>query len=877
MDRGVGRWLPAVAVLLVGIVLSFVASELIGRIDDARVRSVLDQRADWRARDLERRFQLAIDSIEALSVFLAVEKHVDADQFHQFVHLAHGSAELASSVVWLPWVPGNQRDAVTAAARDAGVDDFHILFRDERNQLVEESDRDGYLPVLFQEIFDDRPGPIGFDVLSLPERQGWVTQARDTGKPVITRALVLPMGAESPLGFVMLWPVYMAGAPTTTIDERRSAFRGVTLARFRFDRALSTMIAASTPKPDEAIDFYIAADASDAAPIQAAHYDPASAAIVTPPKPTPAQADSITVERDLDLFGRHWTLVSHFSPAIVTSLRSYDRRLSLAFGLILTAILAFYIERERRRHFATRDLVEERTRDLARELEERREAEAGARRSQELVSSTLEAAPFAIISLKTDGTVMLWNRAAERIFGYTSEEAIGKFMPIVTEEEQAEFSQAIDAMRAGTVIRDQPMHRRRKDGTVIEVRFSGAPVYEDGQLRAFVGMLEDVTQSNARERQLIQAQKMNAIGNLTGGMAHDFNNLLGIIVGNLDLARTGALPDGMRELVEDGLRAALRGAELTRRLLAFARRQPLKPERVEINGLVKEILELLSRTLGEAVEIKANLSPEVWPVVIDPAQLEASLANLATNARDAMPTGGRLMIATENRHLDRDYTDQFPDVRPGDYVLIEVSDTGTGIAPDIIGRVFEPFFTTKPQGKGTGLGLSMVFGFVKQSGGHLNVYSELGAGTTFRLYLPRALAGATQEAAESRPDIAPSAGETILVVEDNPGMRRVVVRQLQGLGYRVRDVENGPAALEFLAKETADLLFSDVVMPGEMDGYELARRVTARWPRIKIVLTSGFPEAKLNGGFENSLHLRLLSKPYRRDDLARLLRDVLDQ
>jgi CheY-like chemotaxis protein len=285
----------------------------------------------------------------------------------------------------------------------------------------------------------------------------------------------------------------------------------------------------------------------------------------------------------------------------------------------------------------------------------------------------------------------------------------------------------------------------------------------------------------------------------------------------------------------------------------------------------------LTRTLGEAVEIKAKLSPEVWPVVIDPAQLEASLANLATNARDAMPSGGRLMIATENRHLDRDYTDQFPDVRPGDYVLIEVSDTGTGIAPDIIGRVFEPFFTTKPQGKGTGLGLSMVFGFVKQSGGHLNVYSELGAGTTFRLYLPRALAGATQEAEEPRPDIAPSAGETILVVEDNPGMRRVVVRQLQGLGYRVRDVENGPAALEFLAKETADLLFTDVVMPGEMDGYELARRVTARWPRIKIVLTSGFPEAKLNGGFENSLNLRLLSKPYRRDDLARLLREVLDQ
>jgi PAS domain S-box-containing protein len=495
------------------------------------------------------------------------------------------------------------------------------------------------------------------------------------------------------------------------------------------------------------------------------------------------------------------------------------------------------------------------------------------------LSAILKASPVAIFMIDPDGKVVLWNESAERIFGFTAEEALGRLPPYLDDDHMPEFwgfvaEAATDASATGF----RETKRRRKDGALIDVSVRWARVNDEaGQMLGLMCAIADTTERRRLESHLRQAQKMEAVGNLTGGMAHDFNNLLGIIVGNLDLARTGALPDGMRELVEDGLRAALRGAELTRRLLAFARRQPLKPERVEINGLVKEILELLSRTLGEAVEIKANLSPEVWPVVIDPAQLEASLANLATNARDAMPTGGRLMIATENRHLDRDYTDQFPDVRPGDYVLIEVSDTGTGIAPDIIGRVFEPFFTTKPQGKGTGLGLSMVFGFVKQSGGHLNVYSELGAGTTFRLYLPRALAGATQEAAESRPDIAPSAGETILVVEDNPGMRRVVVRQLQGLGYRVRDVENGPAALEFLAKETADLLFSDVVMPGEMDGYELARRVTARWPRIKIVLTSGFPEAKLNGGFENSLHLRLLSKPYRRDDLARLLRDVLDQ
>jgi signal transduction histidine kinase len=377
--------------------------------------------------------------------------------------------------------------------------------------------------------------------------------------------------------------------------------------------------------------------------------------------------------------------------------------------------------------------------------------------------------------------------------------------------------------------------------------------------------------------QLRQAQKMEAIGNLTGGMAHDFNNLLGVVIGNLDLLseRLGSDPDA-RELVQEALDAALRGADLTRRLLAFARRQPLQPERVDLNELADRISKLLRRTIGENIEFKLELSADIWPVVVDPAQLEASLVNIVNNARDAMPKGGVLTIATSNRSLDEDYTASHPGLAPGDYAMIELSDTGTGIPPEVLNQVFEPFFTTKEQGKGTGLGLSMVFGFMKQSGGHINVYSEVGVGTTFRLYLPRALASAARSATTAPTAFENRGSETILAVEDNAGLRRVVARQLLELGYRVFEAEDGPAALKILESETIDLLLTDIVMPGGMSGYDLARMALKRWPAMKALLTSGFPEAKLNGNGGPPVNMRLLSKPYRKDDLARTLREVLD-
>jgi len=377
------------------------------------------------------------------------------------------------------------------------------------------------------------------------------------------------------------------------------------------------------------------------------------------------------------------------------------------------------------------------------------------------------------------------------------------------------------------------------------------------------------------EEKLRQSQKMEAIGNLTGGLAHDFNNLLGVIVANLDLARAELRHErDVAGLLDEAVDAALRGGDLIRHLLAFARQQPLSPQRVDLNGLISGMVTILRRTLGDNIEIALELAGDLWPTVVDPVQLQSSLVNLATNARDAMPNGGRLLIVARNDSLDADYAAVHPEVVPGDYAVIEVSDTGTGMPPEVLRRVFDPFYTTKGVGKGTGLGLSMVFGFIKQSGGHINIYSEVGKGTTIRLYLPRDLRAAAPVAVAARPSRPVGGFETILIVEDNAAFRKVSVRQIKALGYRVLEAEGPAAALKQLEHEKVDLLFTDLMMPGGVDGFALAKEARARWPNLKVMLASGFPETKLAGS-EAVRHI--LAKPWRVEELSRKLRETLDQ
>ncbi len=419
----------------------------------------------------------------------------------------------------------------------------------------------------------------------------------------------------------------------------------------------------------------------------------------------------------------------------------------------------------------------------------------------------------------------------------------------------------------------------RPDGKVRLLRVEGRPVMDaDGAIRRISGTMQDVTERRLIEQQLSQAQKMEAIGNLTGGMAHDFNNGLGVIIGNLDLLGRMVRSDGSAtEVCDEAREAALRCADLIRGLLAFARRQPLTPRELDVNALIQETTRLLNRTLGQTIEIKLHLDATLCPAIADAAQLQSAVVNLAMNARDAMPRGGQLDIRTRNTDLDAEYAAHRAGVIAGSYVLIEISDAGTGISPEIIGQIFEPFFTTKESGRGTGLGLAMVFGFVKQSGGHLDVYSEPGHGTTFRMYLPRAEANETLALPASRKRPIVGGHETILVVEDNPQLRQVAVKQLTGLGYRVVEAENAAVASCILLSEARiDVLFTDVVMPGEIDGIGLAHRAIDLRPGLPVLLASGFPTIRVPGQRTLPAEFLFLGKPYRTEELARAVRDVLD-
>jgi len=395
------------------------------------------------------------------------------------------------------------------------------------------------------------------------------------------------------------------------------------------------------------------------------------------------------------------------------------------------------------------------------------------------------------------------------------------------------------------------------------------------------------------ESKLRHVQKLESVGQLTGGIAHDFNNLLTIILGNLDTLRRRLLipsPDQSGEEraatllkpVDYALQDARSAAQLTQRLLAFARQQPLEPVNLDVNELVSGLTELLRRTLGERITLESVLAGGLWPSFADANQVEAALINLCVNARDAMPDGGKLTIETSNAYLDEAYADQFDDVRPGQYVLLSVTDTGTGIAPEVLQRIFEPFFTTKPAGKGSGLGLAMVYGFVKQSGGHIRIYSELGEGTTVKIYLPRLTqveetkaAPAAKPAVESPlPHAAPQ--EALLVVEDNRQVREYAKTCLEELGYTIFEAGDTAGALRILESgERIDLLFTDVVLPDE-SGRELSRHAVKLRPDLPILFTTGYTRNAIVHHGRLDADVKLLGKPYTQQDLARKIRELLD-
>lgn len=418
---------------------------------------------------------------------------------------------------------------------------------------------------------------------------------------------------------------------------------------------------------------------------------------------------------------------------------------------------------------------------------------------------------------------------------------------------------------------------RRRDDSYARVLDRGHAIRDSmGTVVRMVGGVSDVSDRHELEGQLRQSQRLEAIGQLTGGVAHDFNNLLTVILGNAELLAESLHDSAQRPLLDMISAAALSGSELTHRLLAFARKQALDPRAADIHALVRDMQPLLRRLLGEQVEIHTRLGSGPGVVFVDAPQLESALLNLCINARDAMPHGGRLILETANVVLDDDYVAQHTDLQAGDYMMLAVSDSGIGIPREHLRRVFEPFFTTKEKGKGTGLGMAMVYGFIKQSGGHVSLYSEQGVGTTVKLYLPASSeAAAVTTAGEPQPPLQ-GGSEHVLLVEDDELVRRFASGQLMALGYQVVQADHGAAALQILRSEQpVDLLFTDVVMPG-ISGSELAEQARQLRPGLRVLFTSGYTRDAIVHHGRLDPGVRLLNKPYRRVELARQVRDALE-
>ena len=832
--------------------------------NNSRVAQTLETRAEWRAVDLAWKIDRAIAPVMAIAGIQA--RHPDETEVpleKEYVAQLR-DVDLLRTINWLPRVKAEERDAFERKMREAGYADFQMLEPAGPGRFAPAPPRAEYFPIFEGWVLDGPPASLGVNALFNPSRVVWFEKARDSGLPTLSDPILSTATNQFSIFYIV--PVYRSGKIPQTVEERRTELRGYTIGVSEVSRLLNKALE-NTPTPRG--DIYISvADDTAAQTIQPfAHYRLATGRFESYMAPLDlAGLKGDVVTQRIETVNRTWTVVSHYSPDVV---RAYGTPVLwgvLLVGFAVTGLLMAIFYREALEIQRAQTAVAEATRE--------------SNRSAAFLRTVLDSTRDAVVSIDDRGMIVAVNRTAEQVFGYASDELIGHNVKMLMPEpyrsgHDGYLKSYRDTGVAKIIGIGREVEGRRKDGSVFPVDLTMTEM-RIGDQRGYVGTMRDLTSHKKLEAQLVQAQKMEAVGQLTGGVAHDFNNLLGVIVGNLDLVdgALGELPDA-RKLVQRALEAAESGAALTQGLLAFSRRQVLQPQSVDVGRLVAETTKLYRRTLGETIEVKTEVPKGLWRCHADPAQLETALLNLAINARDAMPGGGCLTIVADNVAHDETDVAHDPSLAAGEYVRIAITDTGTGMDPAVAARVFEPFFTTKDIGKGSGLGLSMVYGFAQQSGGCVRIYSEMGHGTTVRLYLPRAQAGKQEPAAAQAGIVTRGGGRKILVVEDNPQMLQVSVSILRSLGYEPVEATNANEALAILdATAGIEVLFTDIVLGGGMNGIELAAEARRRRPDLKVLYTSGFPNIDRVAGPSMACEIDILTKPFRASELAKRLADV---
>ena len=865
-NKKLRQFLPIAVIAAAGFVASWFGYVSLNRDEAARVQSLLGLRADWRTADLQRRILEAPNLVSDAAAFAATAPELSIEEFRSFLEKKRPTDDAARTILWAPVVKHADRAAFEATASRIHNRPVSIVHPGRGQgpaiQWIAPPEQAEYAPILLFIDFIGRTVVIpGIDVYYNATRRAIAMRAASEARVLATPPVPLTGAAAEGPGFNVFVPVFPSGPVPATPEERRARVRGFAVGTFAVQGVLDKATAA-TPLIVEAVRVFIAADSDPAGPRQMAVYDADArkfrheTSSATPPGPALNR-----VIRTFDAFGQRWTLVYDFPDAVVSDLRSASPWLLLGIGILLTTLIASALVVKQHQMSAIETVVRRRTADL----------EAVRSTNQRIFETSVDL----ILIVSRKGDLIQVSPSALAILGYRPEEMVGRngtefLLPADLEATRMEMRQG----RRSGAPRNFQCRYMHKDSRAVTLAWTGIWSAPE-QRHYFIG--RDMTERHAIEQQLRQSQKLEAVGQLTGGIAHDFNNMLGVIIGNLDLVLENADAKAAEtQYLRSALEASMRGADLVRRLLLFSRRQPLSPSVFAVNDAIQEIEPLLKRVLGETVALETALNGGAGRIVADKHQLENALMNLCVNARDAMPSGGLIRIASATVAVDPASAPQYPDIAPGRYVTISVTDSGIGIAPDDLARVFEPFFTTKPEGKGTGLGLSMVYGFMRESGGTVKIYSELGHGTTVRLYFPASDAELSAPA-EAQEESLPTGSETVLVAEDRVDVRAVAVAMLERLGYRVFEAATAQAALAVLdSGAKVDLVFSDIVMPGGMSGLELAQELRRRGVKTPILLTSGYASPQALREQAQKLGLPVIGKPYRIVDLAVRVRAMLD-
>jgi PAS domain S-box-containing protein len=833
---------------------------------DQSVRAKVQLQFDNRTSEISTAISVRMDGYEqvlqgVVGLFLSSE-NVPRNGFHTYV----SSLNLEKN-----W-PGIQGIGFSIPVT---VGDKAKHIRDIRNEgfpkytIKPEGDREEYSAIIYLEPFDWRnKRAFGYDMWSNDIRREAMTRARDTGKASTSGIITLVQETDTDVqkGFLTYLPLYQDGVSLETIEQRRRAFIGWVYSPFRMRDLMAGILGS-----DQTEVVYKIFD-GDSISKETMLFDSNKSFH----NENPPAADTLMKTVLLELQGRKWTL--HFTIGRNAQGASESRQpIIVAIAGLVVSFLLFIIVSS----LATRQkYVEELARSMGTQL---RIATELAVTNKELAFQKLAIDEHAIVSISdAKGDITYVNDKFCEISGYSREELIGQNHRILKSDEHSPaFYKDLWGTIASGKTWNGNIKNQKKDGGFYWVSATIIP-FMDEQRKPFkyVAIRTDITARIRAEEGLRRTQKMEAIGELTGGIAHDFNNLLGIIIGNLDLISRKMESGGkLQKQLEKAQKAALRGAALTKRLLNFSSYSAEAHSPVNVSKVVDEFEELVRKSLTVNIAVEIHCADDLWMVDLNPDDFEDALINLSLNARDAMPKGGSLIIEVNNTILDGKFTEFEEGLEPGQYVEIAVSDAGTGMSKVVADKIFDPFFTTKDKDKGTGLGLAMVYGFVQRTRGHITVYSEVGEGTTFRMYLPRSMSQA--ECAENSARIVgslPEGTETVLIVDDEEELAAVAESILNGLGYTTICTHSGHEAQQVLGNNnTIDLVFSDVVMPGGMSGFDLANIIDEEYPNVKILLTSGFTGKTKQAGLAGELTQKMVMKPYRDIELATRVRETLDE